>query len=389
VSTRRWSPRSTAADCERAADEARRRSPAAGGGGRSPAWLLIPSAALLPVLAVYVRSGGTPHFFVHVFMGWDVALVLLLAATLYGTRPRRGQARSRGPRWSFRLRRDGLLPLALALYALFPDFIYTLGPAHRDWMDVFLFHIALDEILPVAVPALAALCVPLVLAYVRFRKSPPDPEPGLAAGPAGAERRRLGVALGVAGAGLAAVVAAGIVVERSARTPLVRVGQEAPGFSLPSTQGGVESLAAARGRPVVLAFVPSVRCGFCRAQLQALQEALPALRARGAAVFVVSTDTRPIQQRVADQLGLEYPILSEAPTVDQHPVGSAYGLYHLPQRHRGPVDANAVVVIDAAGIVRSVRVQPSEAMAAAEILALAEAALDATGSARAPRALAP
>lgn len=118
------------------------------------AWLFGPSVLLLPVLLFYRHFEGTPHFFLHTLVGWDVALTLLLAAS-YGGQP-----------WS---RWDGLLLLGLALYALTPDFLYTAGPFHRDWMDLFLFHIALDEILPVALAVLTPLWVLLVLGYLRFR----------------------------------------------------------------------------------------------------------------------------------------------------------------------------------------------------------------------------
>jgi hypothetical protein len=65
--------------------------------------LLRPSAPLLLVLLLYLRFDGTPHFFLHTLTGWDVALTLLLLGTY------------RGYSWS---RWDGLLPLALALWAL-------------------------------------------------------------------------------------------------------------------------------------------------------------------------------------------------------------------------------------------------------------------------------
>jgi len=73
-----------------------------------------------------------------------------------------------GLSWS---RWDGVAPLALALYAMTPDFIYAAGPFHRDWMDVFLFHVALDEILPIALPILVFLWVVLLVGYVCFRLS--------------------------------------------------------------------------------------------------------------------------------------------------------------------------------------------------------------------------
>ncbi len=126
--------------------------------GSSRRWtlaaLLAPSALLLPPLALYGRFGGLPHFLLHTLMGWDVGLLALLTMTYLG-RPR--------SRW------DGFAPLALALYAMAPDFVYAAGPAHRDWMDAFLFHVALDEILPYALPVLAVLWGVLLFTYIRFR----------------------------------------------------------------------------------------------------------------------------------------------------------------------------------------------------------------------------
>lgn len=192
-------------------------------------------------------------------------------------------------------------------------------------------------------------------------------------------RQQLGLLLIAAAVVLATVAAAGMVVLRSTETPLVEVGQPAPDFALRSTAGGYLRLAETRGRPVVLVFVPSVLCDWCQEQLRAIQAALPELRARDAIVLVVSTDTSAVQESVADDLELDYPLLSELPSVDQHPAGSAYGVYHLPGRNRAPVDANAAFAIDATGIVRAARVQPSRPLTAADIRAVAEAAPRPTG----------
>ena len=197
------------------------------------------------------------------------------------------------------------------------------------------------------------------------------------------ERRQLGWLLIGSSLALLALIAVAVVTEHSARTPLIRVGQPAPDFALPSTDGGLQSLAALRGRPVLLAFVPSVICDFCRAQLRALQAALPDLRARGVAVLAISTDTSATQRAADNRLELDFPLLSEAPVAGQHPVGSAYGVYHLqPQPHPGPVDANAIVVVDPAGVVRAVRAEPGRSIAPPEILALLDTALGPTGGGR-------
>jgi len=202
----------------------------------------------------------------------------------------------------------------------------------------------------------------------------PNP-PFVASGLAVRQRRLLKLVLIVATAALAALVAIGVAVERSSRTPLIQVGQSAPDWTLPAAGGGVEALSAQRGHAVVLAFVPAVNCTICRVQLRAIQEALPDLRARGATVFAISTDLPAVQRRLANDLGLDYPILSEAPAAGLHPVGSAYGVYHQASGPTGPVDINAIVVIDAAGIVRAVAAQPSHALSAVQILALVDAGL--------------
>lgn len=183
------------------------------------------------------------------------------------------------------------------------------------------------------------------------------------------------VVLGVAIIALATIVIGGVIAERAARTPIIAVGQPAPAFTLPSTNGSTESLNARHGSPVVLAFLPSVMCDQCRRQMRALQEALPALRARGVAVYGISVDESPLQRSAAADLRLSYPLLSEAPTRGQHPAGSAYGLYHYPQPNPGPVETNAIVVVDGQGVVRAVRVQPDGAISADDIVALVGGAI--------------
>lgn len=116
---------------------------------------LLPSALLFWILIVYFVFDGWPHFFLHLLIGWDIALLGLLAVTYYT-----GQGAGQ---------KDGLWPLTLALFALLPDFFYAAGQPHRDWMDLFLFHIGLDEILPFALPTEAFLTVVLLIGYWHYR----------------------------------------------------------------------------------------------------------------------------------------------------------------------------------------------------------------------------
>lgn len=128
-----------------------------GATGRALAVLLLPSLVLVAPLSFYAYFGGLPHFALHMLMGWDTGLLLLLAASLADIRRRS---------W------EGVLPVLLALLAMTPDFIFVAGPYHRDWMDIFLFHVSLDEILPWAVVILLALWLVLLTAYRWFRVVP-------------------------------------------------------------------------------------------------------------------------------------------------------------------------------------------------------------------------
>lgn len=113
--------------------------------------LLAPSALLPLGFLAYSHGGSVPHFFLHALMGWNAALIVFLLGALIRRRP---------TRW------DGLLPIAMTMYAQVPDIIYVFGPYHRDWMDVFLFHISLDEVLPLALGTLAPLWLVLFITFV-------------------------------------------------------------------------------------------------------------------------------------------------------------------------------------------------------------------------------
>lgn len=173
--------------------------------------------------------------------------------------------------------------------------------------------------------------------------------------------RRWVISLAVAGAIiLLGLTTTGAVLERHEGTPLVRVGQRAPNFVLPASTGGTVTLADQRGHPVLLAFLPSVQCHPCQQRLRFLQTLRSTLTARGVDLYVISTDEPAVQRDVAHSLHLTYPFLAESVVIDQHPAGHAYGVYHRAGGARGPVDATAVVLIDATGIVRGVDVQPAD-----------------------------
>ena len=178
---------------------------------------------------------------------------------------------------------------------------------------------------------------------------------------------RLGLFLMLSLIILIVVNTGGVIRERTTHTPFIQVGQPAPQFALPSMKGTTETLQTTPKHVVLLMFLPSVLCDFCQRQLQTLEEMLPQLETHGVVAYVISTDTPLVERTIAQHLGLACLLLSEAPTLDQHPAGSAYGVYHASLQNAGPVDANAIVVIDEENTVRAIRMLPDQALSSQEI----------------------
>jgi peroxiredoxin len=107
-----------------------------------------------------------------------------------------------------------------------------------------------------------------------------------------------------------------------------QAGDRAPEFTLSDQDGNAVSSAGllAQG-PLVLTFYRGVWCPYCNLELQAIQEALPEIAARGARVLAISPQTAPNSRKSARQSKLAFPILSDV----QGAVGAAFGLrFRLP-----------------------------------------------------------
>jgi peroxiredoxin len=82
----------------------------------------------------------------------------------------------------------------------------------------------------------------------------------------------------------------------------------------------------ARG-PLVISFYRGVWCPYCNLELQALQAALPQIRAHGANVVAISPQTAPNSRKSQRDNKLEFPILSD----EQSKIAAAFGLrFSLP-----------------------------------------------------------
>ncbi|GEM_PF-2413429 len=196
------------------------------------------------------------------------------------------------------------------------------------------------------------------------------------------QRRLLLLVVAAAALALAATVGVGWRLERNEHSPLVRVGEPAPDFTLTASDGGSVTLRDQRGHPLLLAFLPSVQCGVCQQRLRALREALPRLTEQGVTLYVISTDEPEVQRTVARSLHLGFPLLAENVIVDRHPAGRAYGVFHEPGAQQGPVDAAALVLIDAGGSVRALDNRPAGELSAADLVRFVADGLANSGAAR-------
>ena len=131
------------------------------------------------------------------------------------------------------------------------------------------------------------------------------------------------------------------------------VGQPAPDFTLPSTEGGEVTLSSLKGKKnVVVFFFPKAFTGTCERQVTGHAADLERFKALDAEVFGISTDQTPSQQAFVKQCGqVNFPLLSDHrfQTVMSWGVGKSEG---------GLPNDRAAFVVDKQGIVRFKHVEP-------------------------------
>ena len=146
---------------------------------------------------------------------------------------------------------------------------------------------------------------------------------------------------------LALVVAAPLFGQNPPKTHL-KVGDEAPDFTLPSTTGQTVKLSDFRGKKnVILAFYPAAFTGGCTKEMQAYQFNLTQFEGAETQVFGVSTDNTPSKKRFAEDLKVSFPMLSDFAA---RKVSKDYGLLNA---ERG-IANRATFVIDKEGRIQHI-----------------------------------
>jgi peroxiredoxin Q/BCP len=92
----------------------------------------------------------------------------------------------------------------------------------------------------------------------------------------------------------------------------LKVGDKAPDFKLPGSDGKTHSLKDFEGKQaVVIAWFPKAFTGGCTAECKSMKEAGKTIRKFDVAYFTASVDTPEVNKKFAESLGLDYPILSD------------------------------------------------------------------------------
>ena len=122
----------------------------------------------------------------------------------------------------------------------------------------------------------------------------------------------------------------------------VDVGDAAPDFELPGTEGKTYRLADYRGRKLILAFYPGDFTTVCTKQFCSYRDEGERLDGLGAEVLGISPQSVESHERFVKEKSLNVPLLAD----EEKEVARAYGVL------AGPMVRRAIFVIDEEGIVR-------------------------------------
>ena len=129
--------------------------------------------------------------------------------------------------------------------------------------------------------------------------------------------RQTGALLSAIGTAVTSLLSPG----KAPRVELV-VGDAAPDFTVPASDGRTYRLADLRGQVVVIAWFPKAFTAGCTAECRSIGMSKRALGAFDAAIFAASCDTVEINREFAASTGIEFPILSDPEST----VARAYGV---------------------------------------------------------------
>ena len=128
----------------------------------------------------------------------------------------------------------------------------------------------------------------------------------------------------------------------------VDVGSKAPDFTLTNEERQPVKLSEQRGKPVVLAFFPAAFSSVCTKELCTFRDSMARLNQAHAQVYGISVDTFFTLKAFHDQLGYNFPLLSD---FNKQAIRD-YGVFNEDMIGLKGIAKRAVFVIDKEGVVR-------------------------------------
>jgi peroxiredoxin len=107
----------------------------------------------------------------------------------------------------------------------------------------------------------------------------------------------------------------------------IEIGDEAPDFELKDQNGEVVKLSSFRGdKAVALVFYPFTFTGVCEGELCRIRDDFSAFEQASVQVLAISCDSRHAQRVWAEQMGYQFPVLSDFWPHGE--VSKAYGVFN-------------------------------------------------------------
>jgi peroxiredoxin Q/BCP len=133
---------------------------------------------------------------------------------------------------------------------------------------------------------------------------------------------------------------------------MIKEGQKAPDFTLPSSEGKDVSLRGLRGKNVVLYFYPRDMTPGCTREACDFRDSQAKIKKVGGVVLGVSPDSVASHEKFKAQQKLNFPLLADTDKA----VAKAYGAFGEKLMYGRKVKGmiRSTFVIDAEGIVRKV-----------------------------------
>lgn len=144
---------------------------------------------------------------------------------------------------------------------------------------------------------------------------------------------------------------------------MIAIGDRAPSFSLPSSNGELVESAALKGQPYLLYFYPKADTPGCTTQACDLRDQKQTLASLGLRVIGVSPDRVEKLERFARKYGLDFTLVSDS----EHSLADAYGTWVEKSMYGKTYFGmeRSSFLVDADGVIRALwrKVKPADHVA--------------------------